>query len=126
MIENDSNEYGMYGYLTPLCESSVCIIIRVTCEYNGSSTVHQNESSNNKVDNNFVDQSNRKILCQILQIHYFDRMSILKHKVSRTIPIVKAWTDGLISKRDALEIDNLGSYGKGKLIRLVLLIIHSE
>ncbi|XP_071926989.1 uncharacterized protein [Coffea arabica] len=52
----------------------------------------------------------------VLLIHYLDRVQILKHKVSRTAPRAKAWTDALISERDALEIKNLGAYGKGKLI----------
>ncbi|XP_071933917.1 uncharacterized protein [Coffea arabica] len=52
----------------------------------------------------------------VLLVHYLDRVTILKHRVARVTPRAKAWTDALISQRDALEIDNLGGYGKGKLI----------
>ena len=61
-------------------------------------------------------------MCQcliILQVHYLDRVTILKHRVARVTPRAKAWTDALISERDALEIDNLGGYGKGKLVRAI-------
>ena len=61
--------------------------------------------------------------CIVLQIHYLDRVQILKHKVSRTTPRAKAWTDALISERDALEIKNLGAYGKGKLVKCYILLI---
>nr|XP_027098992.1 uncharacterized protein LOC113718276 [Coffea arabica] len=53
---------------------------------------------------------------KITEVHYLDRVTILKHRVARVTPRAKAWTDALISQRDALEIDNLGGYGKGKLI----------
>ena len=62
-------------------------------------------------------------MCQCLiklQVHYLDRVTILKHRVARVTPRAKAWTDALISERDALEIDNLGGYGKGKLVRAII------
>ncbi|XP_027183851.1 uncharacterized protein LOC113782140 [Coffea eugenioides] len=59
----------------------------------------------------------RKARVQV-KIHYLDRVKILKHKMSRTIQIAKAWTNAVISERDALEIKNLGAYGKEKLAEL--------
>ena len=58
-----------------------------------------------------------------LQVHYLDRVTILKHRVARVTPRAKAWTDALISQRDALEIDNLGGYGKGKLVREIIIFL---
>ena len=61
-----------------------------------------------------------------MQLHYYDRVSILNHCVRRTCPIAKAWTDANIMERETLELGGLGKFGKGKLVSITETMIFLE
>ena len=61
-----------------------------------------------------------------MQLHYYDRVSILNHCVRRTCPIAKAWTDANIMERETLELGGLGKFGKGKLVSIAETMIFLE